>query len=47
LGRSETSLEPWIGLDDLLLEIFGGDFVEGAGGDFGGGNAQFFGLADD
>jgi hypothetical protein len=32
--------------DDLLFEVFGSDFIEGAGGNTRGGNAQRFRLGE-
>jgi len=43
---SEAGGDRRIGPDDLFLEPFGTDFVEGARGDFSGGNAQFLGLRE-
>jgi hypothetical protein len=33
--------------DNLLFEVSGGDFIQRAGGDPGGGQAQFFRLGQD
>ena len=46
LGRfgGEARGDFGVGLDDFFLKPFGADFIERAGRNLGGGNAQFLGL---